>query len=99
MGKVRRSKHRLNIRPCAQIHDASYFLIKDDMETLLYTNEHLVQAVQWQDHPDIWHDEVKLGGEVSIFYPNWNKECVVPNGATEAEVLAVIQKHLEKLAA
>jgi DNA polymerase-1 len=94
MGKVRVSEHRLNIRPTSQIHDAGYFLIRDDIEAIQYANEHLVKAVEWQAHPDISHPEVGLGGELSIFYPNWSKEITIPNGATESEIFAVIEKHL-----
>lgn len=94
MGKVRKSDHRLDIRPCAQIHDAGYALVRDDTRVVAYVNEHLVKAVQWQDHPDIWHDQVKLGGEVSIFYPSWAKEIVIPNGATEIEIPGIIEKAL-----
>lgn len=93
--KVRRSRHRLNIRPCAQIHDAQYFLIRDDIEALMFTNEHLVKAVQWQDHPEIAHDEVNIGGEVSVFHPTWAEECVIPNEASEQEVLEVIEAHVK----
>lgn len=92
--KVRASKHRLDIRPCAQIHDAQYFLIRDDIEPLMFTNEHLVKAVQWQEHPEIAHDEVKIGGEVSMFYPTWAEECVIPNGATEKEIFAAVEAHV-----
>lgn len=99
MGKVRRSKYRLEIKPCAQIHDAGYFLIRDDMEVLKYTNDNLVQAAEWQDHPDIWHDQVKLGGELSIFYPDWSKECVIKNHANENQIGESIKKHLAKLEA
>jgi DNA polymerase-1 len=94
MGKVRKSRHRLSIRPCAQIHDAGYFLIRDDIDALLYTNEHLVKAVQWQDHPDIAHPEVKLGGELSIFHPDWSTEITIPNGVSEAELVETIGKAL-----
>lgn len=88
MGKVRKEPtQRLNIRPCSQIHDAQYFLIKEDMHSLLYTNEHLVKAVKWNDHPAIYHPEVGLGGELSIFYPTWAEEIVIPNGATEDEIM------------
>lgn len=83
MGKVRPSKYRLDIRPCAHIHDAQYYLIRDNIDTILYTNKHLVKAVQWQDHPLIQHDEVKLGGELSIFYPDWSKELTIPNEVSE----------------
>jgi DNA polymerase-1 len=97
MGKVRKSQYRLDIRPCAQIHDAGYFIIRDDMEVLLYTNKHLVKAVEWQDDPAIMHDLVKLGGELSIFHPSWANEMVIPNNASDAAIYAAVQKHLTRL--
>lgn len=94
MGKVRASKYKYDIRPCAHIHDAQYYLIRDDMDVLLYMNEHLVQAVNWNDHPAIYHSEVGLGGEVSLFHPTWAEEIMLPNGSTEEEIRAVIHKAL-----
>lgn len=95
MGIVRAGEHRLNIRPCAHIHDAQYMLVKDDINAVLYANKHLVKAVEWQEHPDIAHDEVKLGGEFSIFWPTWQDEIVIPNGATEEDVFDIIDKHMK----
>lgn len=97
MKKVRASKYRLNIRPCAHIHDAQYYIIKDDLETILWVNKHLVEEVFWQDHPDIYHPQVKLGGEFSIFYPSWVHEMVVPNGCTEEQFFSVQAEHLAEL--
>jgi DNA polymerase I len=91
MAKVRASQHRLTIRPCAQIHDAQYYLIQDDLAPLLFTNEHLVKAVNWNDHPDIYHAAVGLGGELSIFYPDWSNEIVVPNNITEQGLIELVQ--------
>lgn len=88
--KVRSSHYRLDIRPCAQIHDAQYFLIRDDIECVMFTNEHLVKAVQWQEHPDIAHDEVKLGGELGIFHPHWANEITLANGASEEDIMKTI---------
>ena len=96
MGKVRSGPYRLDIRPCAHIHDAQYMLVRDNSDILLYTNEHLVNAVNWQDHPDITHDEVKLGGEFSIFWPSWVEEVVIPNQATEQQLLEKVSAHLTK---
>lgn len=98
MAKVRKSPYRTMIRPCAQIHDAGYALVKDDVGALLYLNKHLVKAVQWQEHPDIAHDEVKLGGKLGIFYPNWKHEITIPNGATEQDVYAIIDRNLSAAA-
>lgn len=92
MRKVRASEFRLDIRPCIHIHDAQYFMIRDNMDTLQYTNKHLVEAVNWQDHPDIAHPEVGLGGELSLFYPTWANEIEIPNHATPEEVHQIIQK-------
>jgi DNA polymerase-1 len=94
MGKVRKSNFRTDIRPCAQIHDAGYALVRDDVAAIAYCNEHLVEAVKWQDHPDIWHDQVKLGGELSIFWPSWAKEIVIPNGANENDIIEIIEKKM-----
>ena len=91
MAKVRASRHRLTIRPCAQIHDAQYYLIQDDLDPLMFTNEHLVKAVNWNNHPDIYHPEVGLGGELSIFYPHWGNEIVIPNGITEQDLIDLVQ--------
>ena len=91
MAKVRTSRYRLTIRPCAQIHDAQYYLIQDDLDPLMFTNEHLVKAVNWNDHPDIYHPDVGLGGELSIFYPDWSNEIVVPNGITEQGLIDLVQ--------
>lgn len=96
MGKVRKSTHRLYIKPSAHIHDAQYFLIRDCIEAISYANKHLVQAVQWQDSPEIYHPEVKLGGSLGIFYPNWTTEITLPNGANEDQILNVVQDHLTK---
>lgn len=96
--EVRNSEFKLNIRPCAQIHDAQYFLIKDDANTLLWANKYLVKAVSWQDDPAIYHPIVKLGGEFSIFFPDWAHECVIPNDVKTVEELSVIiEKYLESL--
>lgn len=97
MGKVRDSEYRLDIRPCAQIHDASYYLIRDNIDAVMYTNEHLVKAVKWQDHPDIYHPDVGLGGDLSLFWPHWGKEAVIPNEASEEEIRHIIEQHVTSL--
>jgi len=98
MGKVRQSEYRLDIRPCAHIHDAQYYIVRDDANVILYVNKHLVEAVQWQDHPDIWHDEVRLGGNLSIYWPDWSYEIEIPNGADEAALHAALESRLERCA-
>lgn len=97
-GKVRKSEFRLDIKPCAQIHDAQYFLVRDDIKAIKYANDNLVEAVKWQELPDIQHDEVKLGGEFGIFYPTWKTEITLPNGATEDDIFRVIDEAMKDAA-
>lgn len=89
-GKVRKSQFRLDIKPCAQIHDAQYFLIRDNIHAVKYANDNLVEAVEWQNLPEIAHPEVKLGGNLGIFYPDWNTEVTLPNRASEAVIFQTV---------
>lgn len=96
MGKVRNSKHKLDIRPAAHIHDAQYFIVRDDLDAIHYTNTHVVEAVEWQEHPEIQHDEVKLGGTYSLYYPDWNHEIKIPNRASKEQIVQTIQKSYQE---
>ena len=76
---------------------SQYFSSNDDPEVILWANKHLVHAVQWQDDPAIWHDQVKLGGEFSMFYPDWAHELSIPNDCTEEQLYQLTSKYLEEL--
>lgn len=76
--------------------DASYYLVPDDVDIVYWINKNLVECVEWQDHPDIWHDQVKLGGELSVFYPCWANDITLPNHATKEEIMSISQLGLDK---
>lgn len=97
MQRVRNSQYRLAIKPCAHIHDAQYFIIKDSAETLIYLNTILVKAAEWQNHPEIYHPSIKLGGKLSVFFPTWANNLTIPNSITEPELLSLVQNYLGKL--
>ena len=77
--------------------DAQYFLIKDSVPLLLWVNENLVKAVKWQNDPEIYHEKVHLGGDLSIFYPDWAHELVIPNNVTPEELSELTHDYLRKL--
>lgn len=87
-----RSNHkiRLNIRPSSQIHDSQYFIVRNDPDILLWLNEVLVKEVNWNHDLKIHHPNVNLGGNLSVFYPSWDKELEIPNNIskTQLETLA-----------
>lgn len=97
MEKVRNSPYRTKIRCANIIHDALYFLVDDDIDTVLWLNENLVKEFQWQDEPRIKHDKVHLGGEVSIFFPSWKDELSIPNNCSKEELLSLVQKFKDTL--
>lgn len=96
MNRVWNSEYALLIKPCAHIHDAQYYLIPDDYEILHWVNKNLVECVQWQEHPDIQHPQVKLGGKLSVFYPNWSNDISIKNGASIDEILEACHNGLNK---
>lgn len=97
MQEVWASPYRLDIKPVALIHDAIYILVRDVPEIVAFANEALTRAMQWQELPEIAHPEVKLGGALDIFWPNWSKSVTLPEIATAHEIVDVCVKHKHKI--
>ena len=95
MSLVRKSKYRLSIKPCAQIHDAQYYLVRDNIDTVLYLNKHLVHAVSWQDDPLIYHDKIKITGQVDVFWPDWRYSFTLPHDLDRDTLTELFRKHKE----
>lgn len=93
MAQVWASEYRYLIKPVAMIHDAIYLVIKDNIHVVKWVNDRLIKAMQWQELPDIKHDTVKLGAELSIFWPSWADECVLPNNASKEQIREICDKH------
>ncbi len=97
MAIVRKGEYRLDIKPCASIHDANYLLIRDNVGVLLYTNVHLSKAVSWQEDPLIQNEHISMSGELDVYFPNWNHGMTIPNDATVADITRLTREHLEGL--
>jgi DNA polymerase I len=98
MDRVKKYGYRRKIKMCMQIHDAQYYLIKDSLDLLLWFNKNLVECVQWQQHPDIYHPDVKISGKVAIFHPSWANENTIPNDATDHDILELEKKLMKESA-
>lgn len=90
------SDYRYDILPVAHIHDAQYFLVRDDIDTVKWLNDNLVQCMEWQELPEIQHPEVGLGGNLSLFFPTWAEEVELPNFVEPDEIKTTIQIGLQK---
>lgn len=86
MQKVRGSSMALNIKPCLSIHDALYFIIKEDVDVLYFLNKHLSHAVNWNFDPYIYHAHLNLGGNTEIFYPSWSKNYTIENDISKEDI-------------
>lgn len=86
MQEVWNSPYKYDVLPAAQIHDALYFFVKDNLETLTWFNKVLIKAMEWQEHPAIKHDQLKLGGDLEVHFPSWGENIEIPNYATKEEV-------------
>ena len=88
--RLLKSDQKFNIKPISHIHDAQYFLIKENLETIKWFNDNLVECMEWQDLPEIKHDTVKLGGDVELYRPNWSNSIPIPNKASLEEIEAIL---------
>jgi len=86
MKEVWESSYWDSILPIGLIHDAIYLVVRDDVHIVEWVNRHLIRAMQWQELPELQHDTVKLGAELSIFWPSWASELTLPNNISKAEI-------------
>lgn len=90
--RLKYSPYRTAILPIAHIHDAQYFLTRDCGDVVEWLNKNLVECMEWQEDPLIQHDEVKLGGELSVFYPDWSHEISLPNNADADQIIKICKE-------
>lgn len=93
MKKVWDSEYRYDAMPIALIHDAIYIIFKDCPKLAAWVNKNLIQEMQWQELPEIAHDEVKLGAALEIFWPSWQNSVDIPNGAAAEEIKELCAHH------
>jgi len=89
--RLLQSPHKFAIKPISHIHDAQYFLALNNADTIKWLNDNLIECMEWQDLPEIQHDEVKLGGNVELFLKNWATKVKVPNKASLEEIKLLLQ--------
>jgi len=90
--RILRSKYKTSILPICQVHDSQYFIVKNQVGPVHWLNKHLIETMEWQDHPDIQHPDVGLGGKMAIHWPSWADEISIPNHATKNEIYRICKK-------
>lgn len=92
MERVYASPHKYDIMPVMQIHDAQYYIFPDDVEIVKWVNDNLAECMSWQDLPELQHDVVKLGAEMDLFFPSWNKPITLKNNISIEEIYDTVSK-------
>lgn len=62
------------------IHDASYYLLRDDIQVIEWLNINLIECMNWNDDPGVFHAEVGMEAELDIGH-TWEKMVTIPNRA------------------
>ena len=89
MQRVWDSNYRLDVLPICQIHDSSYYLVRNQVSIVKWVNDNLIECMQWQELPEIEHNEVKLGGSLEVFEGSWAHPHELPNNASKKEILDI----------
>ena len=89
MRRVRAGKYRLEILLWAHIHDAIYLFVRDDFKIIEWVNTNLIECMQWQELPELQHDQIKVSSELDLAYPSWKDSFTIPNGSSHHEIKAI----------
>lgn len=90
MEQVDKDRKSLDILPVAQIHDACYYLVRENAETIHYLNKLVCKAASWQEDPLIAHDTVKIHGNLDLFIPDWSEGHTLATDATVEDIQAIL---------
>lgn len=87
-------EYRYDVLPCAQIHDSQYYLVRNRLGTLKWVNDNLIECMEWNELPEIQHDEVGLGAELEVYYPTWANPISIPNRASLSVIKGTLNNAL-----
>lgn len=79
------------VYPCAQIHDAQYYLSPKEPEVVHWINVTLTHEMKWQEIEEIKHPDVGLSGELDVFRFSWAKGHTLKNDASLEDVRNVLK--------
>ena len=77
------------ILPINMIHDAGYFLVKDDPETVKFLNDTLIEEMEWNDDDQIRSVDVPMTASLEIG-KSWDQLIQLPNKASIGEITNVL---------
>ena len=86
---IEEAEMEYDIYPINTIHDAAYFLVKDDPMSVKFLNDTLIKEMQWNAHPSIASNEVTMEANLEIG-KSWDKQFTLPNNASIEKIKEII---------
>lgn len=87
------SEYRNDILPIAMIHDAVYFIVRDDVRVIEWVNKYLIKEMQWQELDEIKHPQVHLEAELDL-YPTWDKPITLANNINQKQIKETVKSSI-----
>ncbi len=78
-----------HILPINMIHDAVYFMLKDEPKYIKFLNDVLIEEMEWQEHITIASNDIRITAEMEIG-KSWADLKLLPNNATLEEIQKII---------
>lgn len=100
MKRVRASKFKYDVQVCAHIHDAQYYLIRNNLETLKWVNDNLIDCMVNRiegELPELYHEQVKLGAELDCYYPSWAEALTLSNNLPYEDLYLSVTNYIQEL--
>ena len=96
MEAVAEAGYSEEIHQVASIHDATYLVVKDNVDTVLWLNKQITDLALWKDLPELYDPEIPLGGELDLFPDSWAAGITLPVELTKEELKQISKDYIAK---
>lgn len=93
--RVDKEGYSNHIYPIAAIHDACYYMVRNDADIITWFNKVVCEEASWQEHPAIVHDKVKLSGNLDIFFPDWSNPITLPDNISADDLIKLCEESIK----
>ena len=83
--RIEEAGYSADILPCNMIHDAGYFLVRNNPECIKFLNDVLIKEMEWNDDAKIKSTNVPMKASLEVG-KSWDKLTQLNNNATLEEI-------------
>lgn len=90
--KIDEMGYEEDIYPICAIHDACYYMVRNNIKLILWLNKTATEAAKWQDDPVIYNPDVGLSGQLDLFIPDWSNPITLPEEISSTELYDLVNE-------